>query len=118
MRKTRRLWCSRASQAARIADLPRDRQVPPSIRVRSDRTALAEAGAPIAPSSGNARKSRPLSARARRDVESLPMLGNLHTANRPVYGARTRHAELYGHGHRVARCTVKRLIRLHGPRGL
>ena len=46
------------------------------------------------------------------------MLEDLYTANRQVYGARKMHAELRRHGHQVARCTVERLMRAHGLRGL
>ena len=64
-------------------------------------TTLAEAGVPIAPSTYYARKHRPPSTRARRDAELLPVLEELHTANRQVYGARKMHAELHRHGHEV-----------------
>lgn len=35
-----------------------------------------------------------------------------------VYGARKVHAELHRQGHRVARCTVERLMRAAGLRGI
>ncbi|WP_371821172.1 IS3 family transposase [Blastococcus sp. PRF04-17] len=38
--------------------------------------------------------------------------------NYGVYGARKLHAELHRKGHRVARCTVERLMRSAGLRGI
>ena len=42
----------------------------------------------------------------------------VHEANYGVYGARKVHAELNREGHRVARCTVERLMRRAGLRGV
>ena len=42
----------------------------------------------------------------------------MHKENFSVYGARKVHAELARQGHRVARCTVERLMRADGLRGV
>ena len=42
----------------------------------------------------------------------------MHAENYGVYGARKVHAELGRRGHRVARCTVERLMRVAGLRGI
>lgn len=72
---------------------------------------LADAGAQIAPSTYYATKTRPPSARAVRDVELTNEIKTVHTKNLGVYGARKVHAELVRNGHRVARCTVERLMK-------
>jgi putative transposase len=65
---------------------------------------LKDAGVQIAPSTYYAAKMRPPSAR------SLNNFG--------VYGARKVHAELHRRGLGVARCTVQRLMRTAGLRGI
>ena len=45
-------------------------------------------------------------------------IAKLHEDNYGVYGARKVHAELNRQGHRVARCTVERLMRQAGLRGI
>ncbi|GAA3837203.1 hypothetical protein GCM10022242_42180 [Nocardioides panacisoli] len=72
----------------------------------------------IAPSSYYATKSRPPSARAVRDAELVADIKVAHKANLGVYGARKIHAELNREGVSVARCTVERLMRQEGLRGI
>jgi putative transposase len=81
-------------------------------------TVLKDAGMQIAPSTYYAAKKRPPSARAVRDVELVEEIRVAHKANLGVYGARKIHAELNREGVRVARCTVERLMRAEGLRGI
>jgi putative transposase len=79
---------------------------------------LKNAGVQIAPSSYYAAKTRPPSARAIRDAALVEDIKTAHKANLGVYGARKVHAELNREGVRVARCTVERLMRAEGLRGI
>jgi transposase InsO family protein len=79
---------------------------------------LREAGVQIAASTYYAAKTRPLSARAVRDAELVEDIKIAHKANLGVYGARKIHAELNREGITVARCTVERLMRAQGLRGI
>ena len=79
---------------------------------------LKDAGVQVAPSSYYASKTRPPSARAIRDAELVVDIRTAHKANLGVYGARKVHAELNREGIRVARCTVERLMRAEGLRGI
>lgn len=79
---------------------------------------LRDAGVQIAPSTYYAAKTRPPSARAVRDAELVEEIAACHRANLGVYGARKIHAELNRQGIRVARCTVERLMRAEGLRGI
>ncbi|WP_329191336.1 IS3 family transposase [Streptomyces sp. NBC_01435] len=79
---------------------------------------LAETDAPIAPSTYYAAHSRPPSARSLRDAELTQEIRQIHTVNYGVYGARKVHAALVRKGHEVARCTVERLMRAAGLRGV
>jgi putative transposase len=79
---------------------------------------LTKAGAKIAPSTYYATKSRPPSARSVTDAATTEVIEQVHSDNYGVYGARKVHAELHRRGHRVARCTVERLMRTAGLRGL
>jgi putative transposase len=72
----------------------------------------------IAPSTYYAAKTRPASARAVRDAELVEDIKVAHKANLGVYGARKIHAELNREGIPVARCTVERLMRAEGLRGI
>ena len=82
-------------------------------------TALRRAGMQIAPSSYYAAKTRPPSARAVADEERLVAIRQVHADNYGgVYGVRKIHAELNRRGHRIARCTVHRLMRAEGLRGI
>ncbi len=80
--------------------------------------ALNDAGVQIAPSGYYAAKSRPPSARSVRDAELVEDIRVAHRANLGVYGARKVHAELNRQGVAVARCTVERLMRAEGLRGI
>lgn len=79
---------------------------------------LRDAGVQIAPSTYYAAKTRPASARAVRDAELVEDIKVAHKANLGVYGARKIHAELNREGIPVARCTVERLMRAEGLRGI
>jgi putative transposase len=80
--------------------------------------ALEGTPAQIAPSTYYAAKARPRSARSRRDAELTAMIEKIHAENYGVYGARKIWHELLRRGVRVARCTVERLMRAAGLRGL
>jgi putative transposase len=58
------------------------------------------------------------SARAQRDDALLPHLERVWRANREVYGADKVWRQLGREGHPVARCTVERLMRKQGLRGV
>lgn len=79
---------------------------------------LAETDAPIAPSTYYAAAGRPASARSLRDEEITQEIRRIHEANYGVYGARKVHAALAREGFAVARCTVERLMRKAGLRGV
>ncbi|MFE3519921.1 IS3 family transposase, partial [Streptomyces sp. NPDC059166] len=79
---------------------------------------LAETDAPIAPSTYYAAHSRSPSARSLRDAELTEEIRRIHADNYRVYGARKVHAALVREGHEVARCTVERLMRQAGLRGV
>ena len=79
---------------------------------------LKDAGVQIAPSTYYAAKTRPPSTRSVRDAELVADIKVAHQANLGVYGARKIHAELNREGVRVARCTVERLMRAEGLRGI
>ncbi len=79
---------------------------------------LNEAGVQIAPSGYYAAKTRPPSARAVRDAELVPVIHQVHKDNIGVYGARKVHAEVNRKGVKVARCTVERLMKAQGLRGI
>jgi len=72
----------------------------------------------IAPSTYYAAKTRPPSARSLSDAATTTLIEQVHADNLGVYGARKVHAELHRQGHRVARCTVARLMRAAGLRGI
>jgi transposase InsO family protein len=84
--------------------------------------ALEDTDAQIAPSTYYAHRTRPPSARAVRDAELTEEINTVHTENLGVYGARKVHAELNrkrtGSSDRVARCTVERLMKAQGLRGI
>ena len=81
-------------------------------------TVLRDAGMQIAPSTYYAAKKRPPSARAVRDAKLVVDIKTAHQANLGVYGARKIHAELNRESVTVARCTVERLMRAEGLRGI
>ena len=71
----------------------------------------------IAPSTYYAARSRPASARARRDEELKIEITRVYEANLFVYGADKIWTQLNREGIRVARCTVERLMRDLGISG-
>ena len=73
---------------------------------------------PIAPATYYAAKSRPPSARTVSDAVMGEKIRRVHASNYGVYGARKIHAQLRRDGERVARCTVERLMRSQGLRGI
>jgi putative transposase len=73
---------------------------------------------PIAPQTYYAAKSRPPSKRSVTDEETTGKIREIHKVNYGVYGARKVHAQLRRDGHKVARCTVERLMRREGLRGV
>jgi putative transposase len=79
---------------------------------------LREAGASIAPSTYYAAKSRPASARARRDEWLRTQITDVWKDNYEVYGARKVWQALRRKGITVARCTVERLMRELGITGV
>jgi putative transposase len=72
----------------------------------------------IAPSTYYAHRTRPPSTRTLRDAATSHVIATVHDDNYGVYGARKVHAELIRAGHPVARCTVERLMRAAGLRGV
>ncbi len=100
-------------------DTHRDRPVEGSkLGVEPICQVLRDAGVQIAASTYYAAKTRPASARTVRDAELVADITIAHKANLGVYGARKIHAELNREGVRVARCTVERLMRSAGLRGI
>jgi putative transposase len=79
---------------------------------------LKDAGVQVAPSTYYARRTRPPSARSVTDAATTTLIEAVHAENFGVYGARKIHAQLHRQGHPVARCTVARLMRAAGLRGL
>ena len=72
----------------------------------------------FAPRTYYAAKARPLSARALRDAVLKPEIARVHEDNFGVYGVDKVWAQLNREGVRVARCTVARLMRDLGLRGV
>ncbi len=72
----------------------------------------------VAPSSYYAALSRPASARRRRDADLKVAIRRVWDEHRRVYGADKVWAQLNREGTRVARCTVERLMRELGVRGV
>jgi len=95
-------------------DAHRDRfGVEPMCRV------LTEHGVRIAPSTFYAAKTRPPSARQRRDEELLVEIRRVHfEVGRGLYGVRKVWHQLRRDGIDVARCTVERLMRHEGLQGV
>ena len=79
---------------------------------------LTAAGTQIAPSTYYAAKTRAPSARSVSDAATTALIERIHESNYGVYGARKVHAQLRRDGHPVARCTVERLMRAAGLRGI
>jgi putative transposase len=72
----------------------------------------------VSPSGYYAWRKRPLSARARADVELSAHIEAIHRASRGTYGAPRVHAELAALGLHVSRKRVARLMRALGVRGV
>jgi putative transposase len=72
----------------------------------------------IAPSTYYAAQTRPPSARSISDAAMTAAIRKVHADNYGVYGVTKVHAELRRQGHRTARCTVHRLMRAAGLRGI
>ena len=72
----------------------------------------------IAPSSYYAHRTRAASDRSIRDGKLTEEIRAVHTDNYGVYGVRKVHAQLRRDGTAVARCTVERLMRVEGLRGV
>jgi putative transposase len=72
----------------------------------------------FAPRTYYAAKARPTSERSLRDVELKPQIVRVHRDNFGVYGVDKVWAQLNREGVRVARCTVARLMRELGLRGV
>jgi putative transposase len=79
---------------------------------------LSEHGCPIAPSTYYAAKARPSCDRVIRDAELLAQIRRVHADNYGVYGARKVWLQLHREGVMVARCTVERLMKADGLRGV
>ena len=79
---------------------------------------LSEHGCPIPPSSYYAVKIRPACDRVIRDAELLTQIRRVHEDNYGVYGARKVWLQLRREGIQVARCTVERLMKTDGLRGV
>uniref|UniRef100_UPI00131D6BAF IS3 family transposase n=1 Tax=Tomitella fengzijianii TaxID=2597660 RepID=UPI00131D6BAF len=65
-----------------------------------------------------AAKQRTPSARAVRDGELTELIMEIYNDSKQVYGIRKIHAELLRRGTKVAQCTVERLCRKLGIRGV
>jgi putative transposase len=72
----------------------------------------------VSPSGYYAWRKRPLSARARADVELTAQIQAIHRESRGTYGAPRVHAELAAQGQRLGRKRVARLMRSAGVRGV
>jgi putative transposase len=82
-------------------------------------TTLTDTPVGIAPSTYYAARTRPASARALADAGLVPLIAKVHAENYGVYGARKVWHQLRREGHGdVARCTVERLMRINGLRGV
>ncbi len=72
----------------------------------------------VSPSGYYAWRKRPLSARARADVECAAEIAAIHRESRGTYGAPRIHAELAARGIQVGRKRVARLMRSAGLQGV
>ena len=73
---------------------------------------------PIAPQTYYAAKGRPPSKRALSDEVMIHQIHQIHQIHHGVYGVRRVHAELRRNGEYIARCTVERLMKREGLRGI
>ncbi|WP_425299416.1 IS3 family transposase [Nocardia cyriacigeorgica] len=95
---------------------PRQRR--PAVGVESICAALGELGVNLAPSTYYEHRNRVPSARRRRDEALTAQIRRVHRENFGVYGARKVWLQLNREGYPVARCTVERLMREAGLRGI
>jgi putative transposase len=72
----------------------------------------------VSPSGYYAWRKRPLSTRARTDVELTAHIDAIHRLSRGTYGAPRIHAELAGRGVHVGRKRIARLMRTAGVQGV
>lgn len=79
---------------------------------------LTAAGSQTAPSTYYSFKTRPPSKRTLRYEERLVQIRGVHAKSFGAYGAKKLHAQLRRENVSVARCTVERLMRAEGPRGI
>lgn len=79
---------------------------------------LSEHGVPIAPSSYYAFNSRPRSARSLADEQTLLLISDVFAKSGKRYGADKVWWKLGKDGHKTARCTVERLMKAAGLRGV
>ena len=79
---------------------------------------LSQEGVRISPGTYYAAKARPASARARRDARLAAEIQRVYKDSDEVYGARKVWLQLRREGISVARCTVERLMRQLGLRGV
>ncbi|MEU9761877.1 IS3 family transposase [Streptomyces sp. NPDC047987] len=103
------------STALRVAYVDRHKE---EFGVQPICDALKGTDAEIAPSTYYAAATRSPSARSLRDAHLTEEIRVIHAANYGVYGARKIHAALRRAGRQVARCTVERLMREAGLRGV
>jgi putative transposase len=78
---------------------------------------LTEHGVPIAPSTYYEQVAKTATAAEQRDEYLIAEITRVHADNFGVYGARKVWLQLNREGIPVARCTVERLMRIHGLRG-
>jgi putative transposase len=86
--------------------------------VESICAALRELGVNLSPSTYYEHRKRVPTKREERDEELATEIQRVHRENFGVYGARKVWPQLNREGHRVARCTVERLMRELGLRGV
>ena len=79
---------------------------------------LTASGVPVSASTYYAAKNRPPSARARRDAALLAEIKRVYKENGEVYGARKVWLQLHREHIPAPRCTVERLMRAAGLRGV
>ena len=79
---------------------------------------MAETSAAIASSSYCAVKTRLPSARSVRDAELTAAITTMYEENYHVYGAWKIWKQMGSTGHQVARCTIGRLMRAEGLKGV
>src|SRR5690606_24679907 len=86
--------------------------------VESICAALAELGVNVSPSTYYEHRKHVRSKREQRDPLLKPQVARVHRETFGVYGARKVWLALNREGHRVARCTIERLMRELGLQGV